>query len=85
MPYVTTGARVRLMRGGHPQTAGELNYILTLCVLEYIRNRGESYQTYCEVEGVLGHMGRELYRRRTGPYEDQKIEDNTDVEGYARS
>jgi len=67
-----------------PQTAGELNYVLTGYVLQYLRTHGESYQTYCEIEGVLGHISMELYRRRLAAYEDEAIRRNGDLEGYQR-
>jgi len=57
---------------------GHLNYLLTCIVQQYLGPR-PNYQRYCEVEGVLGHMAKELYRRRAAPYEDQKIKENGDV------
>ena len=84
MPYINPKARWLLEDYPIPGSPGELNYLLTQQVLDYLRIRGESYQTYCEIEGVLGHIGKELYRRRVAPYEEEKIKENGDVEGFSR-
>ena len=83
MPYIKQERR-RELKAELPTNAGALNYVLTRHVLDYIQTKGESYQTYCEIEGVLGHMSKELYRRRVGEYEDEKRKANGDVNGFER-
>ena len=61
------------------QTAGELNYLLTLMVTDYIERMGKNYATLNEVVGVLECAKLELYRRVAAPYEDQKCDENGDV------
>lgn len=62
------------------QNAGELNYAITMIVRHYIKHiMGFRYQHFCEVEGVLSHVSKEVYRRMTSKYEDEKIEENGDV------
>ena len=88
MPYILQPSRVELQsaldRWRLPQNAGALNYVLTRHVLEYIKTKGESYQTYVEIEGVVGHITKELYRRRVADYEEEKIKENGDVPGFSR-
>lgn len=80
MPYIKQKRRDALRKKGHDMEGpGELNYILYRIVLLYLEHRGESYQTYCDIEGVLGHIAKEVYRRRTASYEDKKIAENGDV------
>lgn len=79
MPYIKSETRNALAQFESPLTAGELNYLLTMYILDYLSDKGESYQTYCEIEGVLSHVSKELYRRRVSDYEDEKIKENGDV------
>ena len=60
-------------------TAGELNFQITNLVLDYLATKGTSYGTFCEIEGVLSHVSKEVYRRRVVDYEDEKIKENGDV------
>lgn len=62
-----------------PETAGELNYVLTMIFKEYLEVNGESYQRHAEIHGVLIGALLEFYRRKSAPYEDKKIEENGDV------
>ena len=64
---------------GSPRTAGELNYCLTKQILQYLKDKGESYQTYNDVLGVLNAVPHELYRRKISKYEDVAIERNGDI------
>ncbi len=80
MPYVDKEARVRLDGGAAPQNAGELNYVITRCVDEYLIQKGNlRYANINEVIGVLECAKLELYRRIAVPYEDGKKEASGDV------
>ena len=79
MPYIAPERRGELAKFERPETAGELNFLITMYILDYILLQGESYETYCAIEGVLSHISKELYRRRVEPYEDKKIKQNGDV------
>jgi hypothetical protein len=80
MPYVTPEARARLAGcGAVPQNAGELNYMLSLQVGNYLRAHGLDYQHLNDAIGALEGAKLELYRRVAAPYEDKKIERNGDV------
>lgn len=76
MPYIERAKRAVL---GFPQDAGELNYVLTTQVLDYIKDKGISYATYNEAIGVIECMKLELYRRAVALYEDRKKRENGDV------
>jgi hypothetical protein len=85
MPYILEQVRTSLnARQRPPQTPGELNYLITKMVVDYLqRDREwdgtESYGSYNEVIGVLECAKMELYRRRVAVYEDRKAEINGDV------
>ena len=80
MPYVDKVARARLDGGAAPENAGELNYVITRCVDEYLVQKGPlRYVNINEVIGVLECAKLELYRRIAVPYEDGKKEASGDV------
>jgi hypothetical protein len=62
------------------QRAGELNYIITKLLLTF---KGDGkYKDYNELIGMLECCKQEFYRKHVGPYEDVKIGENGDVEGF---
>lgn len=75
MPYVTLAEKQIVFA----ETAGQLNYQITCKLLDYLATKGERYQTYCDIEGVLSHASKEMYRRKTAAYEDKKILENGDI------
>ena len=60
-------------------SAGEMNYVITMLVRTYIERHGLCYQTLNDVVGALEGCKFELYRRVLAPYEDLKIKENGDV------
>jgi len=79
MPYITQKQRECINNGASPQDAGELNYLITTIILQYIREHGTKYQNMNDVIGALEGAKLELYRRHIATYEDQKISENGDV------
>lgn len=83
MPYIKEQAREELqlyrLLPRKIATAGELNYMLTVIVKDYLKHNGESYQYFNDCLGALEGAKLELYRRRIAPYEDDKIIRNGDV------
>lgn len=79
MPYIKQNDRDELDQKRMPQTAGELNYTITLILLDYIDEKGLNYQTINDILGALSGAGQEFYRRIAIPYEDGKIISNGDV------
>ena len=79
MPYITKERRRKLIvREEAPQTAGELNYLLTTLIRDYFE-RHLNYQGINDVVGALEGAKLEFYRRIASPYEDDKIKQNGDV------
>lgn len=85
MPYISKGIRevmaAETLDGKRPppQTAGELNYLITLLVIQYIEVNGLNYQRLNDVVGALDGAKAEFQRRVVAPYEDTKIRENGDV------
>jgi hypothetical protein len=81
MPYVTKDRRRELngFIAEVPATSGELNYMLTECVKQYVLAHGLEYRTINDVLGALDGAAREFYDRIARPYEDKKIAANGDV------
>jgi hypothetical protein len=77
MPYIEERFRKRL-KESYPVTSGELNYVITKIINEYVGGR-RSYSVYNEIIGVLECAKQEFYRRVVSLYEDKKKEDNGDV------
>jgi hypothetical protein len=81
MPYITAERRNELLKWlDEPQTSGELNFLFTTILIEYLKNKGGvGYQTINDILGALEGTKLEFYRRIAAPYEDQKIKENGDV------
>jgi len=80
MPYVSREARKRLEEGDSAGSPGELNYVITRLVDDYVaRHGGVSYTLMNEVVGILECAKLELYRRVVAPYEDMKLAESGDV------
>ena len=79
MPYIRPVARAALADGADPIGPGELNYVITLALLQYIKEFGLTYQTINDILGVLVAVQLEFNRRVVVPYEQQKCKVNGDV------
>jgi hypothetical protein len=85
MPYIKQEDRERLCGDAvydgelpTPQNAGELNYIFTCLMDNYLREN-LSYQKINDCIGALEGAKLELYRRVATPYEIEKCKINGDV------
>jgi len=89
MPYIDPFRR-EIADDFGPNTAGELNYVITERITAYLdrlpgRQRAQQlhafgrYADFNEVIGVLECCKLELYRRMVAPYEDLKCAENGDV------
>ena len=87
MPYIKQERRDDIMgKSGKAyinirqiNSAGELNFSITMLIKEYLDINGISYQNVNEVIGVLECAKLELYRRVAAPYEEAKCKENSDV------
>ena len=66
-----------------PETAGELNFVVSTIISNYIKKKGLKYQNINDVMGVLDSAAKEFYRRVAAPYEDTKTKENGDI-GYPK-
>lgn len=73
MPYIDDKSRRKLEAGKKAETAGELNYLITRLVDDYLVDKAPlRYAHINEVMGVLECAKQELYRRIAAPHEDRK-------------
>ncbi len=80
MPYIKSERRVAIGRDvTMPKTSGELNFLFTEIIRDYIHYHGLNYQHINDVLGALEGAKQEFYRRIAAPYEDEKIKENGDV------
>ena len=79
MPYIKYNRREDLANGSAMTSAGELNYKITLLLIDYVHAKGLSYQTINDIVGALDCAKAEFYRRKALPYENKKIVENGDV------
>lgn len=79
MPYVKQARRDELDSGARAENAGDLAYLLTRQIDNYLSAHPEEFERYADVMAALEGTKLELYRRRLGPYEDTKIAANGDV------
>lgn len=81
MPYIRQEFRDRVNRSLTPESAGELNYLITRTIDRYLGNPAGvvKYAEINEAIGVLECAKLELYRRIAAPYEDEKRQENGDV------
>ena len=78
MPYITYEQREEL-RSRDARTQGELNYQITVLMLKYIRDFGQSYDNISNAIAAGIDAAEELSRRQLAPYEDNKIKENGDI------
>jgi hypothetical protein len=67
--------------GDRPTSPGQLNYLISMLISQYLDDRGTSYQTLNDVIGALEGAKLEFYRRIAIPYEEEKLVENGDVYG----
>lgn len=58
---------------------GQLNFAMTDLVVLYLKDKGVNYQSINDIMGVFASAQAEFYRRIAGPYENTKIQENSDV------
>jgi hypothetical protein len=86
MPYIPPmqrdGADSELQEKGLkfiPTNAGELNFVVSTFIANYIHTKGLKYSVLNEMIGALECAKMELSRVIIGPYEDEKILENGPV------
>jgi len=79
MPYISKEDKRQILQTKAIKNCGQLNYQFTQIILDYLRLKGECYQTYNDIIGALECCKLELYRRKIVPYEKKKKNKNGDV------
>lgn len=86
MPYIPQSRRDGIeleLSADHlnwcPVNAGDLNFVVSTFIANYIRNCGLKYAVVNEMIGALECAKLELNRVIIGPYEDRKIAENGPV------
>ncbi len=89
MPYIPQQQRIDIHNdllddelGGlnwTPENAGELNFLVSTFIANYIKTKGLKYAVVNEMIGALECAKMELNRVIIGPYEDIKILENGPV------
>ena len=69
----------RMREADYDLRKGDVTYLITKIIVNYIKVKGKSYDTLSDVDGILGTAAKEFYDRVTAPYEKQKREVNGDV------
>lgn len=83
MPYVLGNRRVALELTRHAESRGELNFLLTIDMLDYLDRHGLSYDTLNDIVGAAELAKQEFIRRVVNLYEDNKIASNGDLSQLA--
>lgn len=78
MPYIKKEDKEFVLFNG-PSNAGQLNFMITTVLYDYLKNDKLSYQRINDCLGALEGAKLELYRRVAVPYEEKKIKENGDV------
>ena len=78
MPYIKQEMRDQFNDGliTLPSNEGEMNYVITDLLDDYLSAYGLNYANVNALVGVLECAKLELYRRIAAPYEDEKIKEN---------
>lgn len=85
MPYIAKIRRedfqsfLEKVKGLRIDSAGELNYLMTMLCQTYLAQHGISYRVFNEIIGAFECAKIEIYRRQIANLEDMKKEENGDV------
>jgi len=81
MPYIKQEDRKKFNTSHlRPESAGELNFIISQLCAQYLKEKGLKYQYINEIVGVLECAKEKFYRRIAAPYEDTKIAEAGDID-----
>ncbi len=78
MPYIKDERKKDVLENG-ATNAGELNYLITYWINQYVLDYDKKYKTFNDIMGALEGAKAEFYRRVVVPYENIKMAENGDV------
>jgi len=70
--------RTRARQGESKTLPGDINWLIS-SVIWAVFDVNPSYRAGNEIMGILESVKQEFYRKKLGPYEDKKIEENGDL------
>lgn len=78
MPYIPKEDREKFsdIQNINPQTAGELNYCISMLLKQYLATHDDNYETRNAIIGVMECAKLEFVRKNINGYEDVKIIQN---------
>lgn len=76
MPYVTLERRLDIDKGLAPQAAGELSYLITQVMREYLLTRPDTWDTYADVIKAIDSAVDAFKKEVLWPHERTKQEKN---------
>lgn len=81
MPYIPNDERILLDIQSRriPSSVGQLNFVISDLLDDWMTDRGISYASINDVMGVLSSVQAEFYRRVAVPYEEKKRSENGEV------
>ena len=91
MPYIIPADRIQFdpkikevisvitNNGSSKAKVGDINYVFSKIIWELF-DKNPSYTLGNDLMGVLEGVRSEFYRRKLGPYEDQKMKENGDIQ-----
>jgi hypothetical protein len=85
MPYIVSARResfqdfLEKVKNLRIDSAGELNYLVTMLGQVYLTQHGISYRVFNEIVGAFECAKIETYRRQIANMEDIKKQENGDV------
>ena len=79
MPYIPEERRKALKSYDRPRSTGELNWLITDILIDYVKREGIRYATLSATRAVLHDIYDEFGRRVMDPYEDQMRTKNGEV------
>jgi hypothetical protein len=86
MPYLPKEKKKEIETDGHIDIlsekidcAGDINYVITRLIQNYVKKKGLRYENLNSVVGALESCKLEFYRRVVSPYENLKAKENGDV------
>lgn len=79
MPYLSNNRKKEILEHKSMEVSGDLNYQVTLLVIQYLNDKGLCYQTCNDIVGALDNAKAEFKVRVQNPYEKLKRFTNGDV------
>lgn len=81
MPYITN-TRALQLQTDTPKVKGELNYLITNLMIEFVEEHGTKYQVISDAIAAAQDAADEMKRRLLAPYETLKSKERENIDPY---